>query len=55
MVGYSLRCSKVIKEQKKNSLLPIEGEYAYDLLLGSLLKNLWLQWKWHEERLQVHE
>ena len=41
MIGYSLRYSKIIEYPTKDSPLPIEGEYTYGLLLGSLLGNLW--------------
>ena len=47
MIGYNLRCSKVINYPTRDSPLPIKGEYTYDLLLGSLLGNIWLEWKCH--------
>lgn len=37
--GYNLRCSKESELPTKDSLLLIEGEYIYDILLGSLLEN----------------
>ena len=40
MIGYSLRCLKVIEYPTRDSPLPIKGEYTYDLLSGSLLGNL---------------
>ena len=42
MIGCNLRCSKVIEYPIKDSPLPIEVEYTYGLLSGSLLGNLWL-------------
>ena len=54
IIGYSLRCSKVIEYPTKDSPLLLKGEYTYGLLSRSLLRNLWSKWKCHEECLQVH-
>ena len=54
MIGYILRCSKVIEYSTKDLSVPIKGEYTYGLLSGSLLGNLWPKWKCHKECLQVH-
>ena len=32
MIGYNLRCLKIIEYPIEDSSLPIEGEYTYDLL-----------------------
>ena len=40
MIGYTLRCSKVIEYPPKDSPLPIEKENTHSLLSGSLLRNL---------------
>ena len=41
MIGYNLRCLKVIEYPTKDSPLSIEGEYTHDLFSRSLLVNLW--------------
>ena len=40
IIGYNLRCSKVIELPTRDSSFPIKEEYAYALLSGSLLRNL---------------